>query len=76
MKTILLRPCERIAKSRKVRYGMRIGYPTAGTIGNALVGDTECIAAVEQALADMDEGRNLIPFGEVCRQWKADKLTQ
>lgn len=33
----------------------------------------ECIAAVEQALTDMDEGCNLIPFEEVCRQWEADK---
>jgi predicted transcriptional regulator len=33
----------------------------------------ECIAAVEQALEDMDEGRNLIPFEEVCRQWDADR---
>lgn len=31
---------------------------------------SECIAAVEEALADMDEGRNLIPFEEVCRQWE------
>lgn len=28
----------------------------------------ECIEAVEQALADMEEGRNLIPFEEVFRQ--------
>ncbi|HZT41180.1 MAG TPA: hypothetical protein VFA07_03280 [Chthonomonadaceae bacterium] len=33
----------------------------------------ECVTAVEQALADMDAGRNLIPFEEVSRQWEADK---
>ena len=33
----------------------------------------ECVSAVEQALADMNEGRNLIPFDEVCRQWEAER---
>ena len=33
----------------------------------------ECVLAVERALADMDAGRNLIPFDEVCRQWEAER---
>lgn len=33
----------------------------------------ECITAVEEALADMDEGRHLIPFDDVCRQWEIDR---
>jgi predicted transcriptional regulator len=36
----------------------------------------ECIVAVEQALADMDEGRNLIPFEEICRLWDAEKAAR
>lgn len=36
----------------------------------------ECIEAVEQALADMDAGRNLIPFEDVCRQWDAEKASR
>ncbi len=32
-----------------------------------------CVDAVEQALADIDVGRNLMPFEEVCRQWEGEK---
>ena len=35
---------------------------------------TECMAAVEKALADMDTGRNLVPFEDVCREWDAGRL--
>ena len=33
----------------------------------------ECVPIVEQALADMDAGRNLVSFEEVCDQWDADR---
>ena len=36
----------------------------------------ECIAAVEDAIADMDAGRNLIPFDEVCRRWDAERAAR
>jgi predicted transcriptional regulator len=36
----------------------------------------DCTAAVEQALADMDAGRNLIPFEDVCRHWASEKAAQ
>ena len=36
----------------------------------------ECVLAVEEALADMEAGRNLIPFEEVCRQWEAEKASR
>jgi len=32
----------------------------------------ECIAAGEEALADVDAGRGLVPFEEVRRRWEAD----
>ena len=31
------------------------------------------VEIVEQALADMDEGRGLVSFEEVCRQWDSEK---
>jgi predicted transcriptional regulator len=35
--------------------------------------EQNCIEVVEQALADMDEGRGLISLEEACRLWDADK---
>ena len=31
------------------------------------------VEVVGRALADMDEGRGLVSFGEVCRQWDSEK---
>jgi hypothetical protein len=33
----------------------------------------ECIAAVEEALGDLEHGRNMIPFDELCRRWDAEQ---
>ena len=38
--------------------------------------DSDCVTAVEQALADMDAGKGLISFEEVCRQWDAEKASR
>ncbi len=35
--------------------------------------ELDCIEVVEQALSDMDEGRGLVSFEELCRQWDAEK---
>jgi len=36
----------------------------------------ECRAAVERALEDMDTGRNVIPFEDLCRAWDSEKLAR
>jgi predicted transcriptional regulator len=36
----------------------------------------ECVAAVEEALADLDRGRNMIPFEEICRRWDSERLAR
>ena len=33
----------------------------------------EFAAAVEQALADLEDGRNLIPFEELCERWDRER---
>ena len=35
--------------------------------------EQDCVEVVEQALANMDEGRCLVSFEEVCRQWDSEK---
>ena len=53
---------------------------SAAAIADALLlreeeGD-DCVTAVEQALAEMDAGRGLVPFEEICRQWDAEKAAR
>lgn len=36
--------------------------------------EDECIAIVEQALADVEAGRNMVHFEDVLRRYEADKL--
>jgi predicted transcriptional regulator len=52
---------------------------SVAAIADALIyreNEQDCVEVVEQALIDMDAGRGLISFEEVCRQWEAEKLTQ
>lgn len=36
----------------------------------------ECVAAVEEALADVEAERNLVSFEEACRRWDAEKAAR
>jgi predicted transcriptional regulator len=38
--------------------------------------ELDCVDAVKQALAEMDEGRGLVSFDDVCRQWDAEKVAR